>query len=47
MATAAPTRGQKAKQVALYPLDWLEDEAPELPARKGLVNPEPRNGSEK
>jgi len=26
---------------------WLEDEAPEQPARKGLVNPEPRNGSEK
>jgi menaquinol-cytochrome c reductase cytochrome b subunit len=30
MATAAPTKGQKAKQVALYPLDWLEE-------RSGLV----------
>ena len=30
MATAAPTRGQKAKQVALYPLDWLEE-------RSGLI----------
>ena len=26
---------------------WLEDEAPEQPARKGLVNPEPRNGAER
>ena len=26
---------------------WLEEEAPEQPARKGLVNPEPRNGAER
>jgi quinol-cytochrome oxidoreductase complex cytochrome b subunit len=26
---------------------WLEEETPEQAARKGLVNPEPRNGGEK